>query len=166
MRFNGKKYKKIMQDKHLTNEDVCMKTGLCKTALEYILENGFASEDAMERLAAAAGERLGELAMCDISCSNKGKAIENCIEFIRDSERATVSFSQGRYITKIKKLSEEYPEECEIVAENQDGSVYAHIPVAWIRINPGMELTDEQKEYRAEIARRVFHNDNGACENS
>ena len=80
------------------------------------------------------------------------RCIENVIEFIRDENVATVTFTQGRYRSRIKTLAEKYPEECEVVAENPDGSICAHIPVKWIRINPGRDLTEEQRE---EIAKRL-----------
>ena len=84
---------------------------------------------------------------------------ENAIEFLRNADRATATFTQGRYITKIKKLAEKYPDECEVVAENKDGSIVAHFPVKWIKINRAqVELTDEQREERAERARKNFHN--------
>ncbi len=78
------------------------------------------------------------------------------IEFIKDSDRATVSFSQGRYKSRIKKLATERPEECQIVAENMDSSLFAHIPVAWIKINPTYQLSEEQREQKAESMRRNF----------
>lgn len=92
--------------------------------------------------------------------------IENVIEFIKDEKRATVTFSQGRYKTRIKELAKSHPEECEIVAENKDGSLCAHVPVEWVRINPKMTLTDEQKEKRAKLARNNFHNGSNKRENS
>ena len=78
---------------------------------------------------------------------------ENVIEWIRDEKRATLSLSQRRTISRVKQLAEQYPEECQIVAENKDGSVCAHVPVEWIRINPGMELTEEQRKKKAETLR-------------
>lgn len=84
------------------------------------------------------------------------RCIENVIEFLENQEVATCTFSQGRYKTRIKKLAADHPQECQIVAENEDGTLVAHIPVEWIRINPGMELTGEQREKRAEQARRNF----------
>lgn len=81
--------------------------------------------------------------------------IENVIEFIKDEARATVTFSQGRYKTRIKQLAKIHPEECEIVAENQDGSICAHIPVKWIRINPGSEISEEHKEKLRENLRKA-----------
>lgn len=81
---------------------------------------------------------------------------ENIIEWIRDSKYATVTFSQGRYITKIKKLAEQYPDECEIVAENPDGSIMAHIPTKWVKISRVVrEITDEQRE---ELSERMRNN--------
>ena len=81
---------------------------------------------------------------------------ENVIEWIRDSKYATVTFSQGRYITKIKKLAEKYPDECEIVAENKDGSIMAHIPVKWILIsNRSRELSEEERQVIADRLRNT-----------
>ena len=75
---------------------------------------------------------------------------ENVIEWIKDEKRATLTLSQRRTISRVKKLATQYPEQCQVVAENKDGSICAHIPVSWIRINPGMELTEEQRRQKAE----------------
>lgn len=71
--------------------------------------------------------------------------------YLQSCERAAVTFCQGRYKSRIKKLAAERPEECEILAENQDGSWCAHIPVTWVKINPTKQLSEEQ---RREIAER------------
>lgn len=80
---------------------------------------------------------------------------ENAIEFLRNAEKATATFSQGRYVSKIRKLAEQYPDECSIVAENRDGSIVAHFPVKWLQISKrnGRELTEEQKKAGAERLR-------------
>lgn len=76
---------------------------------------------------------------------------ENIIEFLRNSNTATVSFCQGKYVTKIKKLAERFPNECQIVAENNDGSIVAHIPTKWIKINnPRREMTEEERRLASE----------------
>ncbi len=72
--------------------------------------------------------------------------IENVIEFIKGENRATVTFSQGRYKSRIKNLAERHPEECQIVAENKDGSICAHIPVSWVKISPPANRTEKQRE--------------------
>ena len=82
---------------------------------------------------------------------------ENAIEWIRDSDRATVTFSQGRFITKIEKLAKKYPDEVQIVARNK-GSILAHIPVSYIKINNrSHNLSEEEREMLRERARNNFH---------
>lgn len=71
---------------------------------------------------------------------------ENVIEFIKGQKIATVTFSQRKYITRIKKLAEQRPEACQIVAENEDGSILAHIPTSWVRINPSKVMSEKEKE--------------------
>lgn len=81
-------------------------------------------------------------------------ATDNIIEFLRNQETATVTFCQGRFVTKIKKMAKQYPDECEIVAENKDGSILAHIPVKWIKISKNKtNMSDEQRAKSAERLR-------------
>ena len=94
------------------------------------------------------------------------RCIENVIELLENQERATVTFSQGRYKNRIKKLASEHPGECEIVAENTDGSLCAHVPVSWVKIIPTPQLTDEQRERKAEAMRRIRNADCNQRENS
>ena len=80
---------------------------------------------------------------------------DNSIEFYENDERATVSFTQGRYKTQIKKLAEKHPEECQIIAENADGSLCAHVPTSWIAVRPPkkLNLTEEERALRGEMLR-------------
>ena len=152
MRLKTKEYREIMQEKELTAEQICKSTGLSEFTFRWILNNGgFTSDGTLKALADAAGVELKGIVRPDPSDN-----VENGIEFVKDAKTATVQFCQGRYKSCIKKLAEKYPEECEILVENPDGVLLAHIPVEWIRINPGIELTEEQKQKRAEAARRNF----------
>ena len=146
MRLNGKRILEVMGAKSLTEETVCSRTGLYQKSFQWIVKEGFASEDAAERISDAIGVTVGEILLPEITGN-----VENVIEFTKDSERAAVTLCQGRYKSRIKKLAADRPEECQIVAENTDGSLCAHIPVAWIRINPTKQLSEEQ---RKEIAER------------
>ena len=83
------------------------------------------------------------------------RCMENVIEFIENEKRATVTFSQGRFKTKIRKLAESHPKECQVMKENKDGSLLAHIPVSWIKINPTRQLSDEQRKELAERMKRM-----------
>ena len=74
---------------------------------------------------------------------------ENVIEFLRNAKTATVNFTQPKYISKIKKLAEKFPDDVEICCENEDGSIVAHIPVKWIKVNnptSNRVITEEQRE--------------------
>ena len=54
---------------------------------------------------------------------------ENVIEWITNDKTITVSLTQKRYINRVKMLAEKHPEDVEIVAENADGSLCAHLPL-------------------------------------
>ena len=157
MRLNGKKIVGLMGDSGLSVETVCQRTGLFEKSFRSILENGFASDDAAERIADSIEAAVKEITLPDISGN-----VENSIEFLKDGDRATVSFSQGRYISRIKKLAAERPAECEIIAENTDGSICAHIPVSWIKLTPAQQLSDERRQRMADVMNqnRQKSNDN------
>lgn len=78
---------------------------------------------------------------------------ENMIEWLTGQNRATLSLSQRRTITRVKKLAEQYPDEVQIVATNQDGSVCVHMPVNYIRFNRPVELSEGEKARRAQLLR-------------
>ena len=140
MRFNGEKYKQIMKAKNLKVKDICRLTGLSEKSFSWLMENGFCEACTLECLADAVDCNASEISLPDINNS------ENCIEFLRDAKRATVTLTQGRYITKVKKLAEKHPDKCQIVAQNKDGSILAHIPVSWVKISPPQEMSEERKE--------------------
>ena len=89
---------------------------------------------------------------------------ENVIEFVQNSDTATVTFTQGRFISRIRRLAESHPNDCQITTVNRDGSIVAHIPTSWIKINPKRELSDELKAMYSERARNNFHANNSGCE--
>lgn len=70
---------------------------------------------------------------------------ENVFEFLTGSQRVSFTLTQRRYISKIKKLAEKHPDECDYV-ENKDGSVFGHVPVKWLKVSPPRKMSDEQKE--------------------
>ena len=88
---------------------------------------------------------------------------ENVLEWLKGAETATVTFSQGKYISKIRKLAEKFPEECKIKAENPDGSIVASIPVKWIKIS---KVTRTTREYTEEEKRKFVEKLHGARRNA
>lgn len=91
---------------------------------------------------------------------------ENCIEWVRDTDRATLSLSQRRTINRIERLAKSHPAECEVIARNSDGSICAHVPVSWIKISSLRKVTEGQRE-RARESMKLFHMNRGnsPCEN-
>ena len=60
MRLNGKRIVEVMEEK-LTEETVCSRTGLYRKSFQWIVKEGFASEDAAERIADAVGLMIEEI---------------------------------------------------------------------------------------------------------
>lgn len=52
---------------------------------------------------------------------------ENHIEWYSGAETMTLSLTQTKYINRVRRMLEKYPETGCILAENQDGSILAHI---------------------------------------
>lgn len=78
-------------------------------------------------------------------------AQENVIEFLRNQETMTLTLCQGRFITKVRELAKKFPEEVEITAENEDGSIVAHMPVSALHLSIiRKNITDEQRQAATE----------------
>lgn len=71
---------------------------------------------------------------------------ENVIEWIKGQQIATLTLTRGPLVTRVKKLVEQHPEECQVIARNEDGSILVRVPVKWLKINPPMNLSKEQRE--------------------
>lgn len=76
---------------------------------------------------------------------------ENVIEWLTGDETACVTFSQAKYKNRIKRLKEQ--NEAIRMIENEDGSIYAEIPLDYASIRKPKQLNLTEEE-RAEIAAR------------
>lgn len=85
---------------------------------------------------------------------------ENVIEFTTGQKTATVTFTNRKYINRIKKLYEKFRDDFTYFAENKDGSVCAKFPLNWVRITPSNKnartMTEEQKE-AARMRLKKYH---------
>ena len=79
---------------------------------------------------------------------------ENVIEWINGQDTIAVTLSQGRYISKVKKLAQQHPNQVKILSENDDGSIFAHLPLRALKLNLSAkrELSEEE---RRKIGRRL-----------
>lgn len=70
---------------------------------------------------------------------------ENALEWITGDKTATVTLSQKRLISRVEKLAQEHPDEVQIVHRNRT-SIVAHIPAAYIKLQPPREMSEAQAE--------------------
>lgn len=82
---------------------------------------------------------------------------ETIINFNEGEDTASVYTHNSTLRRRLEQLAQERPEECRLVKTCHDGqAVEYYIPKKWLRVNPGMNLTDEQRAARAETARKRF----------
>ena len=152
MRLNVQKYRAITEEKEILDETVRKGIGMCKTTFSQLVNGGLGG------VSCEVMEGIAEVLGCEVRCISLSDLDEgeNVIEWTLGTDKATVIFSQQRMITRVKKLAEERPEEVHIVTENALGKgkkvLYAHVPVAWVRISPPKEMnfSEEEKAIRSE----------------
>lgn len=82
---------------------------------------------------------------------------EFSIEWIKGAEYAGVTVPSGTALkSRLLRLSEEHPDEVKIMADNKDGSLFAHVPVNYIKISPPKKVSEEQKEAASERFRQMW----------
>lgn len=79
---------------------------------------------------------------------------ETCLDYLDCDKYAVFSSSEKKWINKLHKLKERFPEQVEILCEPDTnfGELVAKIPKNWFRITPpaARQLTEEQKKMQAE----------------
>ena len=87
---------------------------------------------------------------------------ETMCEYLDIDDYATFCSSERKWINKIYKLHEAYPDEVKIIytPEENYGVIYAHVPKSWMRLSPPkkMNLTEEQRAAAAERMRKAREN--------
>lgn len=66
-----------------------------------------------------------------------------------------ITTAEKKFVNKIKKLKEQYPDEIKIIAENDNGSIYAHVPYDWFVFPRPPKKINYTPEQRAAIAERL-----------
>ena len=103
--------------------------------------------------------KFEEVSNKTMNCPDSGEMRENAIYWIQGDTQCTVNLMQGRYISRIRKLAEQYPDEVTIESD-KNGILIATFPVKYINIsNRKRELTEEQRGILSERMSRL-HADN------
>lgn len=78
---------------------------------------------------------------------------ETACDYLTCDKHATFCSSETKWINKIRKLHEQYPDDVEIQLQPEDnqGMILAHIPKGWFKLTPPRkrEMTDEEREAAA-----------------
>jgi len=68
------------------------------------------------------------------------------------------SSDERKWITKVRKLKQKFPDLVEIIREPEqnDGCIYAKVPVSWMKLNPPRQLSDEKRAELSARAKQIF----------
>lgn len=87
---------------------------------------------------------------------------EFAIEWTKGADYAGVTAPTGTALkNKLMRLSEERPEEVKVMAENEDGSAFFHVPVNYVKVSPQRFVSEEQKEAAGERFRKMWEEKKG-----
>lgn len=82
---------------------------------------------------------------------------EFSIEWIKGADYAGVTVPSNTSLkSKLLRLAEKNPNEVKIMAENKDGSLFAHVPVNYIKISPPKKMSEEQREAASERFKQMW----------
>lgn len=82
---------------------------------------------------------------------------EFAIGWLKGSNYAEVSAPSGSALkSKLLALAEKYPEEVTDVIINNDGSIFCHVPVSYVKVSHPRRVSDEQKEAAAERLKQMW----------
>lgn len=78
---------------------------------------------------------------------------ENVIEWVNGDDMIAVTLHQGRFISKVEKLTKNFPGQVRI-KYNKDGSIFAKLPLKALKLNLSskVEMSEEQ---RKEVRKRL-----------
>lgn len=81
---------------------------------------------------------------------------ETVFECVDVDNQATFCSGERKWINKILRLKEKFPDEVEIVCgpDDNDGIILAHVPKSWLKVSPPKKV-DYSEEQRAAAAERL-----------
>ena len=84
---------------------------------------------------------------------------ETSVGYIVGDKYVSVSTDERKYINKILKYKENYPDDVVIVYQNKDGSITANLPQKWFKFpSPPKSMSEENKQKVAQRMRDMWSN--------
>lgn len=81
---------------------------------------------------------------------------ENVLEWLNGQDIITVTLAQRRLINKVTILAKKYPDEVRIDRVNDDGTILAHIPLSYLKLQRPREMSEEDKEKAKERLKQYW----------
>lgn len=85
--------------------------------------------------------------------------IETSIEYVTVDNYATFCSGERKWVSKINKLKEQYPDDVQITQspESNGGIIVAHIPKSWLKVSPPkkVNMTEERRQKLAENLKKA-----------
>ena len=83
--------------------------------------------------------------------------METCFNYV-DKDHGYFSSDERKFISKVRKLKEKYPDRVRIIKEpeDNDGCIYCEFPTSWFKITPERVLTDETRKKLSDRAKQMF----------
>lgn len=81
---------------------------------------------------------------------------ENVIEWLDGEDVIAVTLHQKRFVNQVRNLAKQ-DKNVEILAQNSDGSIFAHLPISYMKLrrNRTVNQTAEEKSEWAERMRQL-----------
>lgn len=85
-----------------------------------------------------------------------GDMNENVIEWLDGEDVIAVTIHQKRFVNQVRNLAKQ-DKNVTILAENSDGSIFAHLPISYLKLrrNRTVNQTTEEKSEWAERMRQL-----------
>lgn len=78
---------------------------------------------------------------------------ENVIEWFDGDDHIAVTLHQKRFVNRIRNLAK-HDKNVEILAQNNDGSIFAHLPISYLKLAPKRK-SNISVERKAELAEQM-----------
>ena len=85
---------------------------------------------------------------------------ETYIGYCVGDNKCSIFSSEKKWVNKVLKLKEKYPNDITIEFLNADGSVLAYAPIKWMKFSPPRKMSEEQKKAAGERMRNMHQNRN------
>lgn len=80
---------------------------------------------------------------------------ETVFSYVDVDQVASLTTYEKKWINKIHALAEKYPDQVRIVAENDDGTICAHVPKKWFKFSPPRQVSEKQKVRMSELGKAM-----------